>query len=825
MSVLQKHYKKKPSNYNKPIYTLLNQPLLKKNNSQEYVGTHSNIKTQSKGATKDKVKSKNKRAKRLNLKEVKTNKSNQRINQESVKVNQEHKNHKTKEEQISYIRRKKARKKRRQREKIYRLYQDIKDTNIPTADELHQIEDTPIIDPIKKVRKSADKLDKSLLVASTAVNTISIGVAGIGETAFFIGKGIDKLEEKAEEVYKSKKKILDSKKIKNKINYDYRIKNYKNNIAVKIYKSHKKNISLLKNNRANTLEGNQDVLIASLEKNNNDTDINTALQNNYESNFNESSYIKLKQYEHRNKKKNKTIIYKLLKTTTKATYKGVLLSTRHGLESGAKVALQGATKETKDAIAPIRGAISATSSTLLRPKEIHKSTPKIVFNTVKTNVPDEIKELASPIDDTFGTAKSVGKASVKSAKTVKNTAKLAKRTFRGTVVVGKLAIKFANIVKMAKIATFATKVVIKGVIKAVTAILKVIKGIAMVVISVKAIIVAAIIAVIVAVVIIIISLIDSFTPNVETDLLLEYAALVRSLDTQVNHIIQTEINNADEVAFVQINYDDNTATSLHTNLHRFFALFMVKHEQSWQDMHREIEELHYLTYTLDISHEIFYEEAISTILDDYGNEIESIEMLQKVRVILSLVVFNLEEMFEILDFCQNNIEWTMEILQELNLLELFPELAPYLFGEGYFNLHPGEIIYIFDNIAITWPTHFRSISSPFGYRTNPITGEIQFHNGIDIPMPIGNPIFAATSGIVTNSFFSNSGGHMIVILAEEGIRTRYLHLDGRLVSVGQMVNVGDLIGLSGNTGHSTGPHLHFDISINGVFVDPLLVLP
>jgi len=129
------------------------------------------------------------------------------------------------------------------------------------------------------------------------------------------------------------------------------------------------------------------------------------------------------------------------------------------------------------------------------------------------------------------------------------------------------------------------------------------------------------------------------------------------------------------------------------------------------------------------------------------------------------------------------------------------------------------------------PTTHRHITSRFGYRTHPVTGARQsFHSGIDIRAPIGTHVYAATAGTITSSFWSDSGGHMIIITSNEGVRTRYLHLDCRsLVSVGNTVYQGQHIAFSGNTGRSTGPHLHFDISTQEdeewIWIDPELFLP
>lgn len=103
-------------------------------------------------------------------------------------------------------------------------------------------------------------------------------------------------------------------------------------------------------------------------------------------------------------------------------------------------------------------------------------------------------------------------------------------------------------------------------------------------------------------------------------------------------------------------------------------------------------------------------------------------------------------------------------------------------------------------------------SSDFGYRVHPIDKVYSFHNAVDLGVPTGTSVIACSSGVVTKS--SNSGGDagiFIEIKHDNGLTTRYLHLSKRLVEVGDRVYAGQQIALSGNTGKSTGPHLHFTV--------------
>ena len=122
-----------------------------------------------------------------------------------------------------------------------------------------------------------------------------------------------------------------------------------------------------------------------------------------------------------------------------------------------------------------------------------------------------------------------------------------------------------------------------------------------------------------------------------------------------------------------------------------------------------------------------------------------------------------------------------------------------------------------------WPTTGTRITSEFGLRTAPTEGASTNHGAIDIAVPIGSDVYATAAGTVTFAGAASGYGYAVYIDHGNGIESRYAHLkaDGLKVSTGQTVSQGQVIALSGNTGVSTGPHLHFEIRINGVKVDPL----
>jgi len=120
-----------------------------------------------------------------------------------------------------------------------------------------------------------------------------------------------------------------------------------------------------------------------------------------------------------------------------------------------------------------------------------------------------------------------------------------------------------------------------------------------------------------------------------------------------------------------------------------------------------------------------------------------------------------------------------------------------------------------------WPCpSSRSVTSGYGVRQHPVYKVFRMHNGIDIGAKHGANVVAADSGTVITSAYNSSYGNYIVISHGNGITTLYAHLSSRKVSEGKAVTKGQVIGLVGSTGVSTGPHLHFEVSINGSRVDP-----
>ena len=141
---------------------------------------------------------------------------------------------------------------------------------------------------------------------------------------------------------------------------------------------------------------------------------------------------------------------------------------------------------------------------------------------------------------------------------------------------------------------------------------------------------------------------------------------------------------------------------------------------------------------------------------------------------------------------------------------------------GFKSLHGASVTLM---RQVRWPLSLSlkagvGLSSGFGVRKG------KLHKGIDIRAPLGTPVYAALGGEVIRSENSSGGyGWVIYLRHTDGVETRYAHHKKNIVRVGQVVQAGSMIALVGNSGRSTGPHLHFEIRIQGKAVDPLIFLP
>jgi murein DD-endopeptidase MepM/ murein hydrolase activator NlpD len=135
-----------------------------------------------------------------------------------------------------------------------------------------------------------------------------------------------------------------------------------------------------------------------------------------------------------------------------------------------------------------------------------------------------------------------------------------------------------------------------------------------------------------------------------------------------------------------------------------------------------------------------------------------------------------------------------------------------------------EYLHIQRDIYLSTPKGFPvhgSISSPFGMREHPTSGEENFHTGIDLSIPLRTPVRATADGIVSFSGMNGGSGNLVVLEHGHGFSTLYAHNSKLAVKVGQKVKRGDIISYSGSTGNSTGPHVHYEIWKSGRPVNPI----
>ena len=130
---------------------------------------------------------------------------------------------------------------------------------------------------------------------------------------------------------------------------------------------------------------------------------------------------------------------------------------------------------------------------------------------------------------------------------------------------------------------------------------------------------------------------------------------------------------------------------------------------------------------------------------------------------------------------------------------------------------------LYASTPAVWPVR-GWVTSPFGNRISPLTGMIQFHEGIDIAAQIGTPVVAPADGVVIKADFEAGYGNVVELSHGYGLKTVFGHNSRLNVKPGQHVKRGDIIAYTGNTGSSTGPHLHYEVRVNGLPVNPVRYL-
>lgn len=205
----------------------------------------------------------------------------------------------------------------------------------------------------------------------------------------------------------------------------------------------------------------------------------------------------------------------------------------------------------------------------------------------------------------------------------------------------------------------------------------------------------------------------------------------------------------------------------------------------------------------------------SVTIDDDGNSIKTTTYVTKKVLIVTIVQLNKDEITQLYNFNDEQ----KSLLDDL-MSDEYSDLWGELLGAS------GQIIQSGSSFVGTgmfaWPfEHDHNITSRFGTRVDPISGEIKTHGGTDIAAPLGTPILAAADGVVVAATWHNTSGYYVRIKHNNTYSTLYAHCSVLYVTVGQEVWQGQAIADCGSTGYSTGPHCHFEVIQNGVRVDAL----
>lgn len=195
---------------------------------------------------------------------------------------------------------------------------------------------------------------------------------------------------------------------------------------------------------------------------------------------------------------------------------------------------------------------------------------------------------------------------------------------------------------------------------------------------------------------------------------------------------------------------------------------------------------------------------------------------------------------KIKDFWQGGAAELLERLQELISSQLVSpeELPPETIGESgaggplpAYSLSAdglpaaeGTTLAPYFLTVSMWSPVSGLVTSRFGWRSHPVSGQNDFHTGVDIAAAQGTPILAALPGVVEQTGYSESYGNFVVLRHSDNLRTTYNHCSEILAKEGEQLARGDRIALVGSTGISTGPHLHFEVEVKGLKADPLQAL-
>ena len=211
------------------------------------------------------------------------------------------------------------------------------------------------------------------------------------------------------------------------------------------------------------------------------------------------------------------------------------------------------------------------------------------------------------------------------------------------------------------------------------------------------------------------------------------------------------------------------------------------------------------------------EDARQLIVNEQKEQIEARDILEKKKSSLEALKSEKQQIIDELNSDINALE-KEEKQKEADYEALKKELNAALAAESS---RSSKSVYT-GNGQFAWPSNSSTrITSSYGYRTHPISGKQSLHRGIDIGAALGSNVLAAESGTVITAGWNNSYGYYITINHGGGLVTLYAHNSKLLVSKGDKVTKGQVIAKCGSTGNSTGPHIHFEVQLNGALQNPM----
>lgn len=301
-------------------------------------------------------------------------------------------------------------------------------------------------------------------------------------------------------------------------------------------------------------------------------------------------------------------------------------------------------------------------------------------------------------------------------------------------------------------------------------------------------------------------------PIAEVEFIEELQDNINIWNEEVNNKIQGYYKRYDDVVLVNEDF-------IIVYLQDVLSVLAVETNQNMGDDDLDrAKEIHGFFYSLETTEETY--EKTETIWDN-KNSVEMEVVRKKSRIIVDLKTVGIEEVAEILNFDSNSKEWLIS-LSRADLSEMYPDLV--VNNETYYpslasmsleeiEKYGGKFIHPTNNVGY--------ISSHFGYRIHPIYETTKLHTGIDIAGNDKKPIYAVNDGIIIYAGAKGGYGNCVIIDHKDGMITLYGHCSTLAVSKGDIVLKGDNIARVGNTGVSTGPHLHFEVRINGKFINPI----